>query len=106
MAVAKKTASKKSAKKAAPRKAVKKAAAKKTVKKAAKKTPVQRPVSGVEASFDVFCQKERDNVLNEHPDFNDEALLDFCRQQWCMMSKKQKARYKSKYSEESGRIMC
>ena len=68
-----------------------------------KKTPVTRPVVGIEASFDVFCQKERDSVLAEHPDFDDDQLLDFCRQQWCMMSKKQKARYKSKYSEESGK---
>ena len=71
-----------------------------------KKTPVSRPVVGVEASFDVFCQKEKDSVLEEHPDFDDDQLLDFCRQQWCMMSKKQKARYKSKYSEESGRCYC
>ena len=67
-----------------------------------KSTPVARPVVGTEASFDVFCQKERDNVLEDHPDFTEDQLLDFCRQQWCMMSKKQKARYKSKYSDESG----
>ena len=69
-----------------------------------KTTPIARPVVGTEASFDVFCQKERDNVLGDHPDFTEDQLLDFCRQQWCMMSKKQKARYKSKYSDESGEL--
>ena len=69
-----------------------------------KTTSVARPVVGTEASFDVFCQKERDNVLEDHPDFTEDQLLDFCRQQWCMMSKKQKARYKSKYSDESGEL--
>lgn len=76
---------------------------KETVTEAKKPTPVARPVVGTEASFEVFCQKERDNVLAEHANFSEDELLDFCRQQWCMMSKKQKARYKSKYSDESGK---
>ena len=66
--------------------------------KSPKKAAMKR-VSGVtEASFEVFCQKERDSVLAEHADFTDDQLLDYCRQQWCMMSQKQKARYKSRYN--------
>ncbi|XP_052226023.1 histone-lysine N-methyltransferase NSD2-like isoform X2 [Dreissena polymorpha] len=66
-----------------------------------KKTSVSKIKLDSEGSFDVFCQKERDNVLAEHPEFSDEMLMDYCKQQWCMMSKKQKARYKSKYNDES-----
>lgn len=72
--------------------------------KSGKKPSSGRANSGTEGSFDVFCQKERENVLVEHPDFTDENLLDYCKQQWCMMSKKQKARYKSKYTEGSGEL--
>lgn len=65
-------------------------------------TGVQRNTVSAEGSFDVFCQKERENVLSEHPEFTEDMFMDYCRQQWCMMSKKQKARYKSKYSDETG----
>lgn len=56
-----------------------------------------------DGSFDVFCQKLGDSVLEEHPDFDDEALMGYLKQQWCMMSKKQKARYRSKFTEQQGR---
>lgn len=75
------------------------------VKVGKKSSGSSRTVSGTEGSFEVFCQKERENVLVEHPEFTDDVLLDYCRQQWCMMSKKQKARYKSKYTEDSGKCL-
>lgn len=61
-----------------------------------------KSIDSSEGSFEVFCQKERDTVMSDHPDFTEEMLMDYCRQQWCMMSKKQKGRYKTKYSEETG----
>lgn len=71
-------------------------------KSSTKKPSVQKLRLETEGSFEVFCQKERENVLQEHPEFTDDMLMDYCRQQWCMMSKKQKVRYKSKYSEDTG----
>jgi len=73
------------------------------IKSPAKKSSAARNSAASEGSFEVFCQKERENVL-DRPDFTDDMLMDYCRQQWCMMSKKQKARYKTKYSEETGKI--
>ncbi|XP_052771657.1 histone-lysine N-methyltransferase NSD2-like isoform X2 [Mya arenaria] len=70
-------------------------------KSSGKRTSVQKLKLETEGSFEVFCQKEKENVLAEHPEFTDDMLLDYCRQQWCMMSKKQKCRYKSKYSDDN-----
>ncbi|KAL4232100.1 Histone-lysine N-methyltransferase [Mactra antiquata] len=69
--------------------------------KSGKKPSGNKTNAGSEGSFDIFCQKEREKVLLEHPEFTDDKLMDYCKQQWCMMSKQQKARYKSKHSEKS-----
>lgn len=60
----------------------------------------QRTVSS-EGSFEVFCQKHRDSVLDDHPDFDEGMLQECLKQQWCMMSVKQKCRYKSKFATDS-----
>ncbi|CAG2185920.1 Histone-lysine N-methyltransferase, H3 lysine-36 and H4 lysine-20 specific,Histone-lysine N-methyltransferase NSD2,Histone-lysine N-methyltransferase NSD3 [Mytilus edulis] len=47
--------------------------------------------------------KNKDTMMEEHPGFTEEMLADLMKQQWCMMSQKQKARYKSKFaSDEPG----
>lgn len=59
--------------------------------------------SQTEGCFEVFCQKNRDSMKEEHPTFTDDKLNDLMKQQWCMMSQKQKSRYKSKFaSDEPG----
>lgn len=58
-----------------------------------------------EGCFDVFCQKNRETMMEEHPEFTEEMLADLMKQQWCMMSQKQKARYKSKFTSESGSML-
>ena len=68
--------------------------------KVSKKSPSKKRLSVSEVSFEVYCQKERDGVLKEHPDLDEDGFLDYCRQQWCRMSKQQKARYKSRFSAE------
>lgn len=72
----------------------------KSPKKKSLGTP--RNVQSSEGSFEIYCQKERETVLAEHPEFTEDMLMDYCRQQWCMMSKKQKGRYKTKYCDEAG----
>lgn len=57
-------------------------------------------VSSADGNFEVYCQKNIDTIKEEHPTFSDEMLTDLMKQQWCMMSQKQKARYKSKFSSE------
>ncbi|XP_060071280.1 histone-lysine N-methyltransferase NSD2-like [Ylistrum balloti] len=65
--------------------------------------PVVSPRQGSgDGSFDVFCQKHRDSAKEEHPDLDETALVAYLKQQWCMMSKKQKARYRSKFTSDQG----
>lgn len=59
---------------------------------------VTTPKSGKDdGSFDMFCQKHREGVLSEHSDFDEQMVVEYLRQQWSMMSQKQRARYKSKF---------
>ncbi|XP_060585586.1 histone-lysine N-methyltransferase NSD2-like isoform X2 [Ruditapes philippinarum] len=60
-----------------------------------------RVKSATEGSFEVFCENLRGSMLLEHPEFTEDELMDYCRQQWCMMSKQQKARYKKTKRGES-----
>ncbi|CAE1316000.1 WHSC1 [Acanthosepion pharaonis] len=61
------------------------------------------PKSGKDdGSFDMFCQKHREGVLSEHTDFDEQMVVEYLRQQWSMMSQKQKARYKSKFGGGGG----
>ncbi|KAL3864307.1 hypothetical protein ACJMK2_005998 [Sinanodonta woodiana] len=64
-------------------------------------SPVSRPPVTSDGSFEVFCQKEGDNVMAEHPEFNEQMLKEYLEQQWIMMSLKQKSRYKSKYEHDT-----
>lgn len=69
------------------------------------KSPRGRPPgSGSEGSFTVYCQKHREKVLEEHPEFTEEMLEDFLKQLWCRLSQKQKLRYRSKFSASQGRF--
>ena len=53
-------------------------------------------------SFECFCQKHREGVLEEHPDYDEDTVVDYLLQQWTMMNDKQKARYApSKHGTES-----
>ncbi|XP_078534736.1 histone-lysine N-methyltransferase NSD2 [Lissotriton helveticus] len=47
--------------------------------------------------FLVFCQKHRDEVINEHPDSTNEEIEELLESQWTMLSPKQKARYNTKF---------
>ncbi|XP_070541450.1 histone-lysine N-methyltransferase NSD2-like isoform X2 [Ptychodera flava] len=58
-------------------------------------TPKKR---GRKPGFVIFYQKHKDQVKTDHPDYNDEQLLEFLKQQWNAMSDKQKSRYKSKFT--------
>lgn len=58
--------------------------------------------ASVDGSFDVFFQHHKDSAKEEHPDLDDTALMSYLKQQWCMMSKKQKARYRSKFTSDQG----
>ncbi|XP_041443507.1 histone-lysine N-methyltransferase NSD2 isoform X3 [Xenopus laevis] len=48
--------------------------------------------------FLVFCQKHKDEVINEHPDASDEEIEELLESQWNMLSNKQKARYNTKFA--------
>ncbi|XP_071166810.1 histone-lysine N-methyltransferase NSD2-like isoform X1 [Mytilus edulis] len=78
----------------------------KKIKVSKEETPVKSEtpkVQQIEGCFEVFCQKNKDTMMEEHPGFTEEMLADLMKQQWCMMSQKQKARYKSKFaSDEPG----
>ncbi|XP_041368647.1 histone-lysine N-methyltransferase NSD2-like isoform X2 [Gigantopelta aegis] len=64
-------------------------------------TVPHRPVRS-HGSFECFCQKHREGVLEEHPDYDEDTVVDYLLQQWTMMSEKQKARYApSKHGTES-----
>lgn len=58
--------------------------------------------------FDVFCQKTKDTIQTEHPEYDAEAIQNILQQQWCMMSQKQKQRYKSRMASgnESKQGIC
>jgi hypothetical protein len=82
----------------------------KKIKTGKDETPVKDKVDTPKAHqsegcFDVFCQKNRETMMEEHPEFTEEMLADLMKQQWCMMSQKQKARYKSKFTSESGNML-
>ncbi|XP_064604086.1 histone-lysine N-methyltransferase NSD2-like isoform X2 [Liolophura sinensis] len=51
-----------------------------------------------DGSFDVFCEKHRDNVLSDHPEFDDKTLTEYLQQQWEMMDSKQRSRYRCKFA--------
>ena len=72
------------------------------VKIGKKSSSSSRVKAVTEGSFEVFCENLRGSMLLEHPEFTEDALMDYCRQQWCMMSKQQKARYKKTKRGESG----
>ncbi|KAM4706581.1 histone-lysine N-methyltransferase NSD2 [Discoglossus pictus] len=48
--------------------------------------------------FLVFCQKHKDEVINEHPDASSEEIEELLESQWNMLSDKQKARYNTKFA--------
>ncbi|KAM4809652.1 histone-lysine N-methyltransferase NSD2 [Rhinophrynus dorsalis] len=48
--------------------------------------------------FLVFCQKHKDEVINEHPDASGEEIEELLESQWNMLSDKQKARYNTKFA--------
>ncbi|XP_033756392.1 histone-lysine N-methyltransferase NSD2-like [Pecten maximus] len=78
-------------------------AKRKKVETANSSEPLVSPRQGSgDGSFDVFCQKHRDSAKEEHPDLDETALMAYLKQQWCMMSKKQKARYRSKFTSDQG----
>ncbi|XP_055956003.1 histone-lysine N-methyltransferase NSD2 isoform X2 [Patella vulgata] len=54
-----------------------------------------------EPSFDTFYHKHEDSVLDEHPDWSAEEVKEHLSQQWSLMSEKQKARYKTKFTMET-----
>ena len=58
-----------------------------------------------EGSFEVFCSKHRDSMMQDHPEFDEDTLNEFLKQQWLMMSQKQKARYKSKLQGQSSLVV-
>lgn len=69
-------------------------------------SPVHQKKSGVvtprgrksaATQFLVFCQKHRDEVINEHPDSTNEEIEELLESQWNMLSPKQKARYNTKF---------
>ncbi|XP_046335260.2 histone-lysine N-methyltransferase NSD2-like isoform X2 [Haliotis rufescens] len=63
-----------------------------------KSPTVPHKVTKYEGSFESFCHKHRDGVLDDHPDYDDEQVVEYLHQQWNMMTKEQKARYTSKYT--------
>ncbi|XP_053314167.1 histone-lysine N-methyltransferase NSD2 isoform X2 [Spea bombifrons] len=79
---------------------------------AAKKRPgahTPRSKKGAPTQFLVFCQKHKDEVIQEHPDASPEEIEELLESQWNMLSDKQKARYNTKFaivtspkSEDSG----
>uniref|UniRef100_A0A803K3R2 Nuclear receptor-binding SET domain protein 2 n=1 Tax=Xenopus tropicalis TaxID=8364 RepID=A0A803K3R2_XENTR len=60
-------------------------------------TPRSRKGDAVN-QFLVFCQKHKDEVINEHPDASDEEIEELLESQWNMLSNKQKARYNTKFA--------
>ncbi|XP_053560192.1 histone-lysine N-methyltransferase NSD2 isoform X2 [Bombina bombina] len=48
--------------------------------------------------FLVFCQKHRDEVVNEHPDASNDEIEELLESQWNVLSDKQKARYNTKFA--------
>ncbi|XP_069488236.1 histone-lysine N-methyltransferase NSD2 isoform X2 [Ambystoma mexicanum] len=63
-----------------------------------KKTGAPRGRKSAVNQFLVFCQKHRDEVMNEHPDNTSEEVEELLESQWNMLSPKQKARYNTKFA--------
>ncbi|KAK7508605.1 hypothetical protein BaRGS_00000171 [Batillaria attramentaria] len=54
-----------------------------------------------EGSFETFCIKHRESVLNDHPDYSSSMVIEALRQQWTMMTTQQRMRYKSKFASNA-----
>ncbi|KAK3095090.1 hypothetical protein FSP39_010180 [Pinctada imbricata] len=63
------------------------------------KTATNSPAAS-DLSFEVFVQKHKDIVQEENPDIDEPTLMETLFQQWRTMSQKQKARYKSKFTQD------
>ncbi|XP_063313745.1 histone-lysine N-methyltransferase NSD2 isoform X1 [Pelobates fuscus] len=68
-----------------------------TKRKSGAYTSRSRKVGAV-TQFLVFCQKHKDEVINEHPDASAEEIEELLESQWNMLSDKQKARYNTKFA--------
>ncbi|KAM8938870.1 histone-lysine N-methyltransferase NSD2 isoform 2-T2 [Pelodytes ibericus] len=66
-------------------------------KKSGAHTPRNRKGDAV-TQFLVFCQKHKDEVIQEHPDVSAEEIEELLESQWNMLSDKQKARYNTKFA--------